>query len=151
MKGLEKRKESLHLHATYPSSLFITLHSQSQNVNPTQHLPFFHWWTNPTTTNIPLIPIDPSHKKGSMSTLAIIFRVFLIILIVILAILIVFLYLLKKKLNGGATGPPPPPGVRRQSTGCYIQRCREQGVGGGGGWRPWGWGSLGSCVVLLIS
>ena len=69
------------MHATYPSSLFITLHSQSQNVNSTQHLPFFHWWTNPTTTDIPLI----------------------------LAILTVYLCLLKKKLNGGATSPPPPP------------------------------------------
>ena len=98
----------------YPSSLFITLHPQSQNVNPTQHLTFFHWWTNPTTTDIPLIPIDPSHKKGTMSTLAIIFLVFLVFLIVILAILIIFLYLLKKKLNGGATGPPPPLGVRRR-------------------------------------
>ena len=101
------------MHATYPSSLFITLHSQSQNVNPTQHLPFFHWWTNSTTTDIPLIPTDPSHKKGTMSTLSIIVLVFLVILIVILEILIIFLCLLKKKLNGGATSPPPPLGVRR--------------------------------------
>ena len=122
----------MHLHATYPSSLFITLHSQSQNVNPTQRLPFFHWWTNPTTTDIPLIPIDPSHKKGSMSTLAIIFRVLLIIFIVILEILIVFLYLLKKKLNGGATGPPPPPGVRRRQKYWMLHSAMSRA-------RSWRW------------
>nr|POE50232.1 hypothetical protein CFP56_45833 [Quercus suber] len=64
---------------------------------------------SPTTTAIPHIRIDPSHKEGTLSTLAIIFLLLLVILTVVLAIVIVFLCLLKKKLNGGATGPPPPP------------------------------------------
>ena len=60
------------------------------------------------TTAIPLIPINPSHKKGTLSTLAVIFLLISVILVVVLAIVIVFC-LLKKKPNGGARGPPPPP------------------------------------------